>query len=100
MPETEAHDRYVVISTDGHCGADLQAYRPYLESRYREEFDAWAADYADAWSEVDQQPDGERRIGVASGTDPVNWDSDLRQSALEEQGIAAEMLFPNTTPPF
>src|SRR5262249_15001922 len=24
----------IVISTDGHCGADLRDYKPYLEQRY------------------------------------------------------------------
>ena len=32
----------IVISTDGHCGADLWDYKPYLEQRYHEAFDAWA----------------------------------------------------------
>src|SRR5579871_1670924 len=40
-----AVDRYTVISADCHAGADLYDYRPYLESRYHDEFDAWAATY-------------------------------------------------------
>ena len=32
-------DRYLVISADCHAGADLLDYRPYLESRYHDEFD-------------------------------------------------------------
>ena len=35
-------DRYTIISADGHCGADLLEYRPYLESRWLDDFDAWA----------------------------------------------------------
>ena len=38
-------DRYLVISADGHAGADLLGYRPYLASRWHEEFDAWAASF-------------------------------------------------------
>lgn len=34
-------DRYVVISTDTHAGADLYGYKPYLPARLHEEFDAW-----------------------------------------------------------
>ncbi len=37
--------RYTVISADTHCGADVAAYRPYLASRFHDEFDAWAATY-------------------------------------------------------
>ena len=29
-----------------------------------------------------------------------NWDSDRRQRDLEADGIAAEVIFPNTIPPF
>ena len=37
--------RYTVISCDGHAGADVKDYRPYLASSFHEEFDAWAATY-------------------------------------------------------
>ena len=39
-------DRYLIISADGHAGADLLGYRPYLASRWHEEFDAWASNEA------------------------------------------------------
>jgi predicted TIM-barrel fold metal-dependent hydrolase len=91
--------RHVVISTDGHCGGDLWDYKPYLEQRFHDDFDAWALTYVDAWGELDQAHDRER-FGVASFVDPVNWDSDLRNQRLVEQGIVAEVLFPNTAPPF
>ena len=45
----------IVISTDGHCGADLWDYKPYLEQRYHEAFDQWADNFHDAWAdELDQ----------------------------------------------
>jgi predicted TIM-barrel fold metal-dependent hydrolase len=91
--------RYVVISTDGHCGADLLGYKPYLERRYHADFDVWAAQFADPWDAVDQAAD-ERRIGVASYTDSYNWDGPRRSAHMDSQGIAAEVLFPNTAPPF
>jgi predicted TIM-barrel fold metal-dependent hydrolase len=91
----------IVISADGHCGADLGAYKPYLESRYRDQFDDWARNFHDAWSEgIDQDRDANRRVGVASSNAPLNWDADLRLDFLDDQGIAAEVLFPNTAPPF
>ncbi len=34
--------RYTVVSADGHAGGDIQDYRPYLASRWHDEFDAWA----------------------------------------------------------
>ena len=41
---TLAGDRYIVISSDGHAGAQVHEYRDYLESKYHDEFDAWASD--------------------------------------------------------
>lgn len=99
MPLLE-EDRLVVISADGHCGADIQGYKPYLEARFHDQFDAWAASYSDAWMAMDTIVGGTRGMGVASTLDPVNWESTKRQEMLEEQGVAAEILFPNTVPPF
>jgi predicted TIM-barrel fold metal-dependent hydrolase len=93
--------RQVVISTDGHAGADLWDYKPYLESRYHEQFDAWAGTFHDAWAEeTDQERPLNHRLGVASATAPLNWDATMRLEYLDGQGIAAEVLFPNTAPPF
>jgi predicted TIM-barrel fold metal-dependent hydrolase len=93
--------RQILFSTDGHAGADVLGYRPYLEARFHDEFDAWAAAYHDAWAErTDQDRDPNHRVGVASAEATVNWDASERLALLDEQGIAAEVLFPNTSPPF
>ena len=43
MPATwDTIDRYVVISTDTHAGADIGDYKPYLPAALHDEFDAWA----------------------------------------------------------
>jgi predicted TIM-barrel fold metal-dependent hydrolase len=81
-------DRYTVISSDCHAGADLGDYRPYLEGRYHEEFDRWLAGYANPFRDL-TAPDANR-----------NWDSDVRQAALEADGIVGEVVYPNTVPPF
>jgi predicted TIM-barrel fold metal-dependent hydrolase len=87
-PVSVVDGRYVVISSDGHAGADILDYRPYLEAKYLEEFDAWAAAY--------QNPFGDLRSRDADR----NWDSARRLRELEDDGIVAEVLFPNTVPPF
>ena len=93
--------RQVLVSTDGHAGADVLDYRPYLERRYHSQFDDWAARYHDAWAEdLDQNRDPNHRIGVASAHASVNWDAKERLALLDDQGITAEVLFPNTSPPF
>jgi predicted TIM-barrel fold metal-dependent hydrolase len=94
----DAERPYVIISSDCHAGADRPDYKPYLERRWHDEFDAWVATYFDAWATVDT--DSEYKAGVSSFASPVNWDSDKRMEVLESEGIAAEVVFPNTTPPF
>ncbi len=36
---SDAH--YILISADAHAGADLWAYKPYLEKKWHAEFDDW-----------------------------------------------------------
>lgn len=92
-------ERYAIVSADGHAGASVTAYKPYLESQYHDEFDRWAATYFDPWIEVDPGLGG-RKVGVSSGILTSNWDSVERQKDLEAEGIAGEVIFPNTAPPF
>ena len=81
-------DRYTVISADTHAGADLLDYRPFLEARYHEAFDDWAAHFVSPYGDL-VVPDADR-----------NWDSTRRMRELEADGIVAEILYPNTIPPF
>lgn len=90
-------DRYVVISADGHVGADLRDYKPYLESKWHEEFEAWAAAFSDPWAALDES---DFTYGVSSLKSEYSWNSEKRQRIVEENGLAAEVLFPNTAPPF
>jgi predicted TIM-barrel fold metal-dependent hydrolase len=103
MKESDS-DRYLVISSDGHAGADLRDYRAYLDSEFHEEFDAWAEGFFEPWAEYDKEladtDDENLRIGVASSGSIYNWDSDKRLAHLDAEGVAAEVLFPNTVPPF
>jgi len=84
----DAPERYTVISADCHAGAELHDYRPYLAAEHHEAFDAWAADYINPYTDL-MAPEAER-----------NWDSGRRLAELEQDGIVAEVVFPNTVPPF
>ncbi len=81
-------ERYVVISVDGHAGADLRDYRPFLAAAWHDEFDAWAGAFVNPWGDL-VNPDADR-----------NWNSDRRLRELGADGVVAEVLFPNTIPPF
>jgi predicted TIM-barrel fold metal-dependent hydrolase len=83
-----ADERYVVISADGHAGADIADYRPYLESKWHAEFDEWAATYENPYDDLEGDLGGR------------NWDSARRLSDLEVDGVVAEVIYPNTIPPF
>jgi predicted TIM-barrel fold metal-dependent hydrolase len=81
-------ERYIVISADCHGGASMPQYREYLDPQYRDEFDDWASGYDSPYEDL-RGEDGTR-----------NWDSSRRLAELESDGIVAEVLFPNTDPPF
>lgn len=81
-------DRYVVISSDSHAGADVRDYKPYLPSKWHDQFDAWADAYQSPFDDL------------IHATAHRNWDSTFRNAELDADGVAAELLFPNTVPPF
>lgn len=91
MPDSEydySDEPYVVITADTHAGANLATYREYLEPRYRDAFDDWRGRYRNPSKE---------HIGRKK---TKNWDSAERFSDLAKDGIVAEVVFPNTVPPF
>ena len=88
MTTTSTTGRYTVISADGHAGGDIQDYRPYLAGRWHDEFDAWASEYVNPFADL-LAPVAYR-----------SWDSERRLAETESDGLAAEVLFPNTVPPF
>ncbi|CAB4322434.1 MAG: amidohydrolase family protein [Actinobacteria bacterium] len=83
-----ADDRYTIISADGHAGGSHAQYREYLTAEMQVEFDAWRGEYKNPFRDL--QDDGRTR----------NWDTERRNGDLDAEGVAAEVLFPNTVPPF
>ncbi|HEY4332777.1 MAG TPA: amidohydrolase family protein [Ilumatobacteraceae bacterium] len=82
------NDRYVLISADCHGGGALTDYRPYLPRKFHEEYDAWAGAYEIVFDDLKGEL-GER-----------NWNSDRRMADMEADGVVAEVIYPNTIPPF
>ena len=81
-------DRYTLISADCHAGANREIYREYLDSRYLDEFDAWRERYRNPFKDL------------TTGTRDRNWNDERRIAELEDDGVVAEVVFPNTIPPF
>ena len=88
MNEKRNADRLILISADGHAGGNHEQYRSYLESKYLDEFDAWRSRYSNPFKDL------------TGGTRNRNWDDERRLAELEADGVVAEVLFPNTIPPF
>ena len=88
MTTEQQGDRFVLISADGHAGGNHDQYRAYLEAKYLDEFDAWRQRYSNPFKDL------------TGGTRNRNWDNERRLSELEHDGVVAEVLFPNTIPPF
>lgn len=102
-------DRYLIVSTDGHAGLPMEGYRDYLEARFHKDFDEalpiqremtrkaeekfLISEFNDRWREgIEDQLRGA-------------WDGDVRDSVIDADGVAAEVLFPDgitemNAPPF
>jgi predicted TIM-barrel fold metal-dependent hydrolase len=83
-----SNEPYVVITADTHAGAAVDAYRDYLDPKYRDRFDEWRGGYKNP---------SKKHIG---GKKTKNWDNEERLADLEADGIVGEVVFPNTVPPF
>lgn len=81
-------ERYTVISADCHAGGSHAAYREYLDPAFRDEFDAWRGKYRNPYKDLGDT----RRLR--------NWDNEMRNGQQEDDGVVAEVVFPNTVPPF
>ena len=79
---------YTLISSVCHAGASHDTYRTYLDERYLDDFDAWRAKYKNPFRDL--QGDERDR----------NWNNERRIRELEDDGTVAEVIFPNTVPPF
>ena len=83
-----ADGHYSIITADSHAGGSHAAYAEYLDPKYREEFDAWRGRYRNPFKDLGDT----RRFR--------NWDNDMRNGQQEADGVVAEVIFPNTVPPF
>jgi predicted TIM-barrel fold metal-dependent hydrolase len=80
---------YVIISADTHAGGSHAQYREFLDPKYRDDFDAWRNKYKNPFKDL---KDTDLRIR--------NWDSDRRDADQFADGVVAEVIYPNTVPPF
>ncbi|MCU1353012.1 MAG: amidohydrolase [Acidimicrobiales bacterium] len=85
---------YLVISADGHAGPPAEVYREYLDPAFRVAFDEHQAAtetgqlVADAFVEEWDEETGDREM--RAGYDPA-----VRDAILDQEGVVAEVLFPD-----
>jgi predicted TIM-barrel fold metal-dependent hydrolase len=95
--------RYMVISADCHAGLPAPMYRPYLEEKYRGDFDAYIEKTAPGRGQgmrrlftreaIDDHAKEAKEAGGIEGF----WQHSTRMKELEAEGIVAEVIFPDGT---
>ena len=103
------NDRVVVVSTDCHAGLPIAEYRPYVDKKYHDMLDVAVP------LQVEMMDKAESSFLIKEVNDawraPIKkqlkgaWNYDERIKMLAEDGIAAEIIFPDgiteqNTPPF
>ena len=79
MTKWDALDRYLILSSDAHAGAAMADYKAFLDPHWHDEFDAWLVGVVMPWVDV---------------RDTSNWDSDVRLTQMDADGVSAEIIFP------
>jgi len=102
-------DRYLVVSSDGHAGLHASDYRPYVEEKHRDAFDAALPIQIAATQRMSDyflitEINKEWRRGHEAELAGA-WDPEARDQMLDNDGIVAEVLFPDgvtemNSPPF
>jgi predicted TIM-barrel fold metal-dependent hydrolase len=103
-------DRVVVISCDGHASGRPADYAEYIDPAFRWQFDEWLKAQAHLESSQATARDEDRFLFSKAGSEEFEartgnlrdgeWNPAVRTVALEQDGIVAEVLFPNSCVPF
>jgi predicted TIM-barrel fold metal-dependent hydrolase len=109
--------RMVVISADGHGGPPATGFREYMDPDALKKYDAYVEQQRRAQEEQarllvgeigesmprdDTEDSGEdgASAGNVAREPEVDWDADLRMKRQAEDGVVAEVLFPQGNIPF
>ena len=116
MTQANGSDRLLIVSSDGHVGPPVEAYREYIDPQYRQDYDDWLAQYVPMWVATRAKPtnltetlseaykrEWMANAKVAEGAEGT-WNPAQRLKSLDADGIAADVLFPDdqsaNSPPF
>jgi predicted TIM-barrel fold metal-dependent hydrolase len=87
-------DRYLVISSDGHAGPPPAVYRDYLDPPFRSPFDEYQA-ALEAGRMVDNEFVKEWNEETGDHEMKAGYEPAVRDRILDQEGVAAEVLFPD-----
>jgi predicted TIM-barrel fold metal-dependent hydrolase len=101
--------RYLVISADTHGGTKAEAFRPYLDAQYREDFDAWFKTayppfekwFYDHFDQVTKtwgnEGDGQSSQAFYKKIELGISDASTRIRALEADGQVGSVIYPGAS---
>ena len=107
-----ATERLLVISADGHAGPLPAGFRPFVEARHVGRFDeyvamidAYDADLAQSMKAAQSSAEPKKRHPFMEMAEERNrlsglWDPEVRVRDMDDEGIAAEIVFPQGSVPF
>lgn len=99
-------DRYLLISVDCHAGPRPEDARAYLDPEWRPAYDEWRDAEAGRAAARRSEPlfadeavqEFEAEDKVSHGGMDGTWDSERRLKELDEDGVVAEVIFPQDGP--
>jgi predicted TIM-barrel fold metal-dependent hydrolase len=89
---------YMIISSDCHAGPPPERYREYMEPKYQERYDEFLAQLSVTREAMNSAQSRFREKFLAKTGDGglrACWDPDLREKELDNEGVAAEVVFPD-----
>jgi predicted TIM-barrel fold metal-dependent hydrolase len=104
--EEDPMSRTLMVSSDCHVMARIEDYRPYVESKHRDDFNRWAAQLPSYYGNLpsffheESLAKHNDHDSVRAGGEDGYWDFDRRILELEADGVSAEVIFPNPGVPF
>jgi len=102
--------RPVIISCDGHATGRPEDYAPYIEPDYRERYADFVEHLHGVRLKMEKRQENDEGLFSKKGSEDFEaatgddrdgeWNSSVRTRVLEQEGVVAEILFPNGGVPF
>ena len=105
-----SEQRPVIISCDGHATGRPEDYVPYVEQAYRPQYEEFMLGLDKVRKAREQAREDDKSLFSKEGAEAFEadtgddrdgeWNSAVRTRVLDQEGVVAEVLFPNGGVPF